>query len=123
MVGSSHQVGASSQLLGATDAASSAAACAALPADAAAVFCVLGSGRPAFCMAGFGRALARRRDSSIAGSMGRESAGRKGGPGGARTLFQERKRIAAQITAAAAKSNRKGQRRGVRFSGENIISR
>jgi hypothetical protein len=40
---------------------------------------------------------------------------------GARALFQERKRIAAQITAAAAKSNSKSPRRALRFSEENII--
>jgi hypothetical protein len=116
-------VGADSQLPEIADAASSAAACAALFAEAAAVFCDLGSGKPAFCMAGFGCVLARRRASSIAGSTGRESAGRNGGPGGAPMLFQELKRTAAQITAAAARSNSKSQRRGLRFSGENIISR
>jgi hypothetical protein len=115
-------VGAGSQLPGAADAASSAAACAALTAEAAAVFCDLGSGRPAFCIAGFGRVWACRRASSAARSMGRESAGRKDAPGrGARALFQERKKIAAQIAAAAAKSNSKSPRRALRFPGENIF--
>ena len=103
--------------------ASSAAACAAFSAAVAARFWVSGSGGPAFCIAGFGRDLACRRASSTAGSMGRESACRTGASGrGARPLFQGRKRIAMQISAAPIK-NSKSQRRAPRFSGENIICR
>jgi hypothetical protein len=102
--------------------ASSAAACAAFSAAAVACFCATGSGGPAFCIAGFGRDLARRRASSTAGSMGRESAGRKGASGrGVRPLFQGRKRIAMQISAAAIKNSRTDLRRAVELSRENVM--
>jgi hypothetical protein len=104
------------------DPASSAAACAAFCAETAEVFCASGSGGPGFCIAGFGRNLARRKDSATTGWMGRESIDRTGAfSRAARSVFPERKRMATQISAAAARSNSKNPRRAVGLSSENIM--
>lgn len=107
-----------SQLLEATDAARSAAARAALSAEAAAVFCAVGSGAPGCCAAGFGCSLARRGTIGAARSATSERAEPPDDSWALGTLpFQGRKKTAVLTSATAASRQSSRNQRRVRENG------